>query len=355
MSYVEFGGGVVSAIERACDTDLRTALRLVARYSRYWWSRGLEDEAAAAAERVLSMLGRSVPVGLDEEYLLAVLHGAASAEQEQIELAQQIVDSIEGPFRYSATVLLWCLVFGPFEPAAVVEDVLARNESGEAWTRAAVELCRGYPGLTRTSPDDAAQALRTALGRFRMLDDDWGTFLALSALQQSVGAPLELTTEALELAERLGLDEQVGVLLCRRARPVPRAGQAAMPLATTTAGRWCTASVPSCRRPLRLPHIGLARAARCCGHVQTAQAHLSAVLELPELEDAPVTRVTSCARAVGDRSAEAVAKLECWRCPGVCIAGGRGASCSATVGDPRRRSRGCVRVERQPRTCNGAA
>ena len=112
MTYVTLGGSgelnhlegdqVVSAIERACESDLRTALRLVARYSAYWWSRGLQDEAAAAAERVLSMLGRTVPVGLDEEYLLAVIHGAASAEQEQVELAQQIVLTATGPFRSSS-------------------------------------------------------------------------------------------------------------------------------------------------------------------------------------------------------------------------------------------------------------
>jgi tetratricopeptide (TPR) repeat protein len=285
MSYVEFGGGVVSAVERACETDLRTALRLVARYSAYWWSRGLEDEAAAAAERVLSMLGRSVPVGLDEEYLLAVLHGAASAEQEQIELAQQIVDATVGPFRYSATVLLWCLVFGPFEPVDVVEDVLKRNEHGDAWTRAAVELCRGYPGLTRATEEEAAQALRTALGRFRMLEDAWGTFLALSALQQSVGAPLELTTEALGLAEQLGLDEQVGLLLCRRGDLYRVQGK-------LDAARHDYSMALVLGERAELPetvaaaHIGLARAARCCGHVQTAQAHLAAVLELTDLEDA---------------------------------------------------------------------
>ena len=51
------GDQVVSAIERACETDLRTALRLMARYSAYWWSHGLQDEAAAAAERVLPIAG----------------------------------------------------------------------------------------------------------------------------------------------------------------------------------------------------------------------------------------------------------------------------------------------------------
>ena len=64
MWYVDLGGDsyddreadhVVSAIERACETDLRAALRLVAEYSSYWWSRGLQDEAAAARTEILGL------------------------------------------------------------------------------------------------------------------------------------------------------------------------------------------------------------------------------------------------------------------------------------------------------------
>jgi tetratricopeptide (TPR) repeat protein len=292
MRYVDFGGDrygdqAVSAIERACERDPRTALRLVAKYSAYWWSHGLQDEAAAAAERVLSMVGRSVPVGLDEEYLLAVLHGASSAEQEQLELAQQIVLATTGPFRYSVTVLLWSLVFGPFEPASVVEEVLTRNETGDAWARAAVELCRGYPGLTSLPPGEAAQALRTALGRFRMLDDVWGMFLALSALQQTVEDPLDLTTEALALAERLGLDEETGLLLCQR-------GDLLRALGKLEDAREDYARAVEIGEQADLPEtaaaarIGLARTARLCGNLPAARAHLSAVLAFPDLEDAHV-------------------------------------------------------------------
>ena len=295
MRYVNLGGSephgleadqVVSAIERACESDLRTALRLVARYSAYWWSHGLQDEAAAAAERVLSMLGRTVPVGLDEEYLLAVIHGAASAEQEQLELAQQIVLTTTGSFRYSVTVLLWSLVFGPFEPAEVVEEVLERNESGDAWTRAAVELCRGYPGLAvPVAPGEAAQALRTALGRFRMLEDRWGMFLALSALRQVVDAPLDITTEALELAEQLCLAEESALLLCERADLYRALGK--LEDAHEDYSRALSigehADLPE---TVAAALIGLGRAARGSGNAPAARAHLSAVLTIPELDDA---------------------------------------------------------------------
>jgi len=276
---------VVAAIERACESDLRTALRLVARYSAYWWSHGLEDEAAAAAERVLSMLGRTVPVGLDEEYLLAVIHGAASAEQEQVELAQHIVLSMTGPFRYSVTVLLWSLVFGPFEPAGVVEEVLKRNEAGDAWTRAAVELCRGYRGLTRAAPADTEQALRTALGRFRMLEDRWGMFLALTALRQVADEPLDVTTEALELAEQLYLVEEAALLLCERAALYRALGkvQDAHEDYSRALGLGEHADLPETVAAAR---IGLARAARHSGNLPAARSHLSVVLTLDGLDDA---------------------------------------------------------------------
>ncbi|MEU8225095.1 tetratricopeptide repeat protein [Kribbella sp. NPDC048915] len=279
------GDQVVSAIERACESDLRTALRLVARYSAYWWSNGLQDEAAAAAERVLGMLGRTVPVGLDEEYLLAVIHGAGSAEQEQVELAQQIVLTTTGPFRYSVTVLLWSIVFGPFEAADVVEDVLRRNESGDAWTRAAVELCRGYPGLTSSPPDDAVQALRTALGRFKMLEDRWGMFLALNALRQVLDEPLDVTTAAIRLAEELCLGDHTGLLLCERATLYERSGK----LADAHADYERALSIgehADLPETVAAALIGLARTARGAGNLPAARAHLSAVLDLPELDDA---------------------------------------------------------------------
>ena len=294
MWYVDFGGDayddreadhVVSAIERACETDPRAALRLVAEYSSHWWSRGLQDEAAAAAERVLSMLGRTVPVGMDEEYLLAVLHGAASAEHEQLELAEQIVLGTAGPFRYSLTVLLWSLVFGPFESASVVEEVLARNESGDAWTRAAVELCRGYPGLTTATPGEAEQALRTALGRFRMLDDGWGMFLALTALRQVVDEPLDITNEAVEVAEQLGLAEETGLLLCQRADLYLRLGKLEdahedYSQALTIGER---ADLPETAAVAR---IGLARSARYAGNLAAAREYLADVLTSTSDEDA---------------------------------------------------------------------
>jgi tetratricopeptide (TPR) repeat protein len=184
------------------------------------------------------------------------------------------------------TVLLWSLVFGPFEPAEVVDEVLERNESGDAWTRAAVELCRGYPGLTTPGPPgEAAQALRTALGRFRMLEDRWGMFLALTALRQVVDEPLDVTTEALEQAEHLCLTEETALLLCERADLYRRLGK--LEDAHEDYSRALSigehADLPETVAAAR---IGLGRALRGSGNLPAARAHLSAVLTIPELPDA---------------------------------------------------------------------
>jgi tetratricopeptide (TPR) repeat protein len=282
------GDQVVAAIERACESDPRMALRLVAGLSSYWWSRGLQDEAAAAAERVLGMLGRTVPAGMDEEYLLTVLHAASSAEQEQLELAQQVVLDAVGPFKYPVTVLLWALVFGPFESRTTVAEVLARHErDGDAWTRAAVELCKGYPGLVDIGPVEAEQSLRIALARFRMLEDRWAMFLALTGLRQMTDDLLPVTSEAVELAEELGLEEEAGLLLCERGELHLRAGEVdaartdyrrALELADSTENLEAVAAA----------RIGLARTARHAGNLICAREHLAAVLaeSTDELADA---------------------------------------------------------------------
>ncbi|GAA1536495.1 hypothetical protein [Kribbella lupini] len=272
------GDQVVAAIERACESDPRMALRLVAGLSSYWWSRGLQDEASAAAERVLGMLGRTVPPGLEEEYLLAVLHGASSAEQEQLELAQQVVLDGVGPFKYPVTVLLWSLVFGPFESSTTVADVLARHErDGDAWTRAAVELVKGYPGLVDIAPAEAEQSLRIALARFRMLEDRWAMFLALTGLRQITDDLLPVTSEAVELAEELGLDEEAGLLLCERGDLHLRAGQLEAARADY-ARALDLAEASEDTESAAAAQIGLARVARHAGNLICAREHLATVL-----------------------------------------------------------------------------
>jgi tetratricopeptide (TPR) repeat protein len=198
------------AIEWATEHDQRLALELVAGLSTYWWMQGLRGEAGRAAHGLLGVLGPVVPEGLGEEYLLAVLHATGSGQPDGLEQAQAIVEELAEPFRYPVTVLLWSNVLGPYAPPELVADVLARQElSTDPWTLAAVQLCAGSPQL--------------ALAQFQAVGDRWGSLLALDELADvAAGAKqfkraVELTSQALLLADELGTDEDAASLLCRRA------------------------------------------------------------------------------------------------------------------------------------------
>jgi tetratricopeptide (TPR) repeat protein len=208
------------AIEWATDHDQRLALELIAGLSTYWWMHGLRDEAGRAAHGLLAVLGPVVPDGLAEEYLLAVLHAISSGQPDGVEQARVIVEELVEPFRYPVTVLLWSVMLGSFVPRELVADVLARQElSTDAWTLAAVQLCGGYSGLTDV---DATAGIQTALAQFQAVGDRWGSLLALDELAQvAAGArqfkrAVELTSQALLLADELGTDEEAASLLYRR-------------------------------------------------------------------------------------------------------------------------------------------
>ncbi|WP_145805489.1 hypothetical protein [Kribbella amoyensis] len=271
---MEFWGGAydedpsyLRELERACGNDPRAALRLVAELAVPWLSHGHRAEAEHAAARVLAELGQVVPDGMADEYLLAVLLAPGSVRPEQVELAQQLAVELRRPFRHPVTVLLWATTFGPFEPPEVVAEILTTNErDGDAWTRAAVQLCIGYPGLTGASAAESEQAVRTALARFRMLGDRWGTLLALTVVASS-GDELD---EAVAIAAELGLDEEHADLLCRRAAVLGRADDYRVALdISTRAGLAELAAVA---------RIGLARAARGGGDLSTARRHIADVL-----------------------------------------------------------------------------
>lgn len=279
MSYVEFWGEAYDAdpsylreLERACAYDPLRALVLVAEYSGHWWSKGLRRVAAEAAERVLTEFGQHVPAGLEEEYLLAVLQAAPTIDPESLAVAREIAVRWEAPFRYPLTVLLWATTFGPFEEPATVARILARNErDGDAWTRAAVQVCIGYPGLTGVGPAESEQAARTALARFRMLGDRRGMLLALTAVTAHTGSGDELD-EAVAIAADLGLDEELADLLCRRAELLGRPVD--YQVALNISERLRSDDLVAVAR------LGLARTARAAGDLSTARRHIAAVLDL---------------------------------------------------------------------------
>jgi hypothetical protein len=267
-------GNLREALDRATHNDLRTALLLVAGLSTFWWMHGLRAEAARAARGVLDGLGPQVPPGLGEEYLLAVLHAAGSATPAEVERAQNATGR---RFRRPVTILLWSFVLGPFQPARLVTGVLAANQrSGDAWARAAVQLCKGYAGLTGVDAAGSERALQNALARFRLIGDRWGGALALDALADLAAGSgrselaADLLGQALELADELGTNEQAASLLCRR-------GDLRLALADLAAARADFSRALGLGEKAEVPEtaaaalIGLARTARYAGDLAAAR------------------------------------------------------------------------------------
>ncbi|MEV6411805.1 hypothetical protein [Kribbella sp. NPDC051718] len=248
------------AIEWATEHDQRLALELVAGLSTYWWMHGLQDEAGQAAQGLLGMLGPVVPDGLGEEYLLAVLHAAGSGRPAGVEQARVIVEELVEPFRYPVTVLLWSIVLGPFVPAELVADVLARQElSTDPWTLAAAQLC--------------GTGAEAALAQFQAVGDRWGCLLALderAARTPDFKRAVELTSQALLLADELGVDEEAASLLCRRGDLRLRMGD--LPAAADDYRRTLARAKRADRLDLSAAaRIGLAKAARFGGDLAKAQ------------------------------------------------------------------------------------
>ena len=270
-----------AALEWATNNDLRTALLLVAGLSTFWWMHGLRAEAARAARGVLDALGPTIPHGLGEEYLLAVLHAAGSANPAEVERAQNATGR---RFQRPVTVLLWSFVLGPFQPARLVTDVLAANErSGDAWGRAAVQLCRGYPSLAEDDPAGSERALQNALARFRLIGDRWGSALALDALADLAAnssraeLAVDLLGQALAIADELGTDERAALVLCRRGDLRLGLGDPAAARADYTRALelGLKAGLPETSAAAR---IGLARAARYAGDLSSAREYALAAL-----------------------------------------------------------------------------
>jgi tetratricopeptide (TPR) repeat protein len=273
-----------AAIEWATEHDQRLALELIAGLSTYWWMHGLRGEAGQAAQGLLAMLGPVVPDGLAEEYLLAVLHAAGSGHPDGIEQARVIVEELDEPFRHPVTVLLWSVVLGPFVPPELVSEVLARQElSTDPWTLAAVQICGSYPGLTdvATAADVDATSTAVAIGhaalaQFQLVGDRWGSLLALNELAELAACSkqfkrsAELISQALPLADELGLDEEAASLLCSRGdlRLWMREPQAAGDDYSQALVRAKRAGSPYISAAAR---IGLARSARYGGDLAKAQ------------------------------------------------------------------------------------
>jgi predicted ATPase/DNA-binding SARP family transcriptional activator len=270
-----------AALRWAVHADARLALRLLGALSGYWFLRGLRTEAAPPAADLLAMLGPEPPEGLEEEYVLCVLHAtpgstAPAGLRPHWRTAESIMDTLAWPSRQPFVNVLWALTTGPIEPASMDLAIGRMGATGDPWFEALGHFSLSYLRLYAGETAEAEASFGEVLERFRAIGDRWGTAQVLDALAMLAdlrGDParaLALTDEGLELVAQLDAREELAEFRCRRGDRLMRAGDldAARADSERAVGLARRAGVPA---TLALAHRGLGEVARLRGDLAEAR------------------------------------------------------------------------------------
>jgi predicted ATPase len=294
-----------SAVERP-----RLALRLLAALSWYWWLRGLRGEATPFADDVLAAIGPQPPEGLEEEYVLCLIHASTTDV-----LIEPILLVLGRPLRYPFLFLLWML---SERPKATDAGALAELVGPDPWARAFSRIGDGLGALYAGQAELAEQHFTESLNGFRALGDRWGEASALEKLAEFADRRGDLARfsalmdEAVRLVGELGSAEDTADLLCRRADGVLRGGDVASARADyeRAAVRARAAGAPVM---LARAHGGLGEVARRSGDLAEARRWFelaldgcgSASLSGGEIRAKLLTGLGWTAASEGDRDAAA--------------------------------------------------
>ncbi|MEV0620447.1 BTAD domain-containing putative transcriptional regulator [Nonomuraea sp. NPDC050404] len=227
----------------ADDANLRAALRWSVRHDRpiawrlvgtlamYWWLSGRRGQAVQHAVELLDAAGSEPPAGLEEEYVLAVLHAVPEAGSPHFARARQAMVSLDRPMRYQFGVALWGMIMGPPEDAATAARA-GVVLGGRPWSRALGRLSFALLSLFNGSVAEAEREMEGVLADFGAVGERWGRsqaldWLALIASWRGDWArAMKLWKEALGLLEELGALDELADVLGRRADAHWRAGNA---------------------------------------------------------------------------------------------------------------------------------
>ncbi|MGW4792427.1 BTAD domain-containing putative transcriptional regulator [Nonomuraea sp. NPDC004297] len=221
-----------AALHWSVEHDRPVAWRLMGTLAMYWWLSGRRGQAAGPAGRLLDGCGSELPAGLEEEYVLAVLHAVPEAGSPHWTRARQVVGSLDRPVRYRFGVALWGMIAGPpdEEPASGQgRRLLGAEPWGEALIRLSIALMRLHDGAVT----EAEQILESVLADFGALGERWGKAQALDWLALLASRrgdwrrAMDLWAESVELLEELGTLDELAEVLGRRAEARRRAGDAA--------------------------------------------------------------------------------------------------------------------------------
>ncbi|CAI7979578.1 SARP family transcriptional regulator, regulator of embCAB operon [Frankia sp. Hr75.2] len=224
---------LLAALRRSIPTAPERALRLVAVLSGYWFLRGLRGEAAPLAAELLRTVGREIPEGLDDEYVLCVLNARADGrdrpgQREWWRRAESIMSGRIAPPRYPYLSFLWATAAGPTDASRERPEV---HVGTDPWSQALVRMGRGYLGLFAGDAEDGVEReFDAALRGFRAIGDRLGaaeTLDAAATLASRRGhhaRSLELWAEGIAAAGELGAVAAAVNMRCSRGYGLLRAG-----------------------------------------------------------------------------------------------------------------------------------
>jgi predicted ATPase/DNA-binding SARP family transcriptional activator len=302
---------LMAALRWTVRNDQETALRLLAALAAYWWLSGRRSYAGEAAAELLKTIG-GPPEGLEEEYVMCVVHAVPRALPEHWERAEAIMRSMGRPLRHPFAAALWGMVTGPSLSAT---PETGRMFGADPWNQALIRLSIALLTLLDGRPAVAERELGEVLAVFRSLGERWGTAQALDWLALAASWRGEwvrargLWREALELLQELGALEEIADVLVRRAEGLVREGDVPAAAADYRRAGEVARKAGRTDGPAAV-HLGLGEIARLEGDHAEARHRLDLALRTSETGDfgieATRARVfTALGRLAEDDGAEA--------------------------------------------------
>jgi predicted ATPase/DNA-binding SARP family transcriptional activator len=220
-------GNLMGALRWAARHDRDGALRMVAVLAAYWWLSGRQSQAGEVAAELLETVGE-LPEGLEEEYVMCVLHAVPSVPARHWTRAEAYMGALDRPLRHPFTAALWGMAAGPPKSAPGPEKDWVLGS--DPWSLALGRLGRALLRLLDGEPGEAERDLEEVLGRFRAVGERWGIAQGLDWLATLAGwrgdwaRAGRLWREAVELLDRLGALEETADVLGRQGEALVREG-----------------------------------------------------------------------------------------------------------------------------------